>query len=177
MRRTTRQAKTDIPPMKKKSASALAVFNPRGLTAHRKQSATRSCRMPALSGVLLCAAGLLAIPGKAFSQGQGMNRPGAVMCLRPLVGSVSAIVVAILLYASNHAGAQSQAPPMIGIMYLENADSLGDPIHDWSSDPALTNPYAQGISLRTHWDRVEPHEHADPNDFYWDYLDQGVALA
>jgi len=99
------------------------------------------------------------------------------MCLRPLVGSVSAIVVAILLYASNHAGAQSQAPPMIGIMYLENADSLGDPIHDWSSDPALTNPYAQGISLRTHWDRVEPHEHADPNDFYWDYLDQGVALA
>ncbi len=62
-------------------------------------------------------------------------------------------------------------------MYLENADSVGDPIHDWSTDPALTNPYVQGISLRTHWDRVEPHEHANANDFYWDYLDQGVALA
>jgi hypothetical protein len=62
-------------------------------------------------------------------------------------------------------------------MYLENADSLGDPIHNWSTDPALTNPYVQGIALRTHWDRVEPHEHANPNDFYWDFLDQGVALA
>src|SRR4029453_17996328 len=71
---------------------------------------------------------------------------------------------------------QSQAPPMIGIMYLEYADAFGDPVHDWSSDNALTNPYAQGISLRTHWNRVDPHEHADPNDFYWDYLDQGVAL-
>ncbi len=97
--------------------------------------------------------------------------------LRPLVGSLSAVVAAILLYGSNHADAQSQAPPMIGIMYLESADSLGDPPHNWSTDPALTNPYAQGVSLRTHWDRVEPHEHADANDFYWDYLDQGVALA
>ncbi|PYJ64373.1 MAG: hypothetical protein DME76_20305, partial [Verrucomicrobia bacterium] len=44
-------------------------------------------------------------------------------------------------------------------------------------DLALTNPYVQGIALRTHWNRVEPHEHADANDFYWDYLDQGVALA
>ena len=35
----------------------------------------------------------------------------------------------------------------------------------------------QGIALRTHWDRVEPHEHANADDFYWDYLDQGVALA
>ena len=97
--------------------------------------------------------------------------------LRPLVGSLSAVVAAILLYGSNHVDAQSQAPPMIGIMYLESADSLGDPPHNWSTDPALTNPYAQGVSLRTHWDRVEPHEHADANDFYWDYLDQGVALA
>jgi hypothetical protein len=35
---------------------------------HRKQSGTRPFRMPALLGALLCAAGLLAIPGKAFSQ-------------------------------------------------------------------------------------------------------------
>src|SRR5204863_9236636 len=107
----------------------------------------------------------------------GMHRPSGIIYLRPLVGSVSAIVAAILLCASDHADAQSQAPPMIGIMYLEYADSLGDPVHDWSTDPALTNPYAQGISLRTHWDRVEPHEHASPDDFYWGYLDQGVALA
>jgi len=65
---------------------------------------------------------------------------------------------------------------MIGIMYLEYADAFGAPPHIWSTDKALTNPFAQGISLRTHWNRVEPHEHANPNDFYWDYLDQGVAL-
>src|SRR5438552_9134396 len=133
--------------------------------------------MPASLGVLLCAAGLLALLRKAFSQGQGMNRPIAVMCLQPFVGFLSATVAAILLCASNHADAQSQGAPMIGIMYLENADSLGDPIHDWSTDPAVTNPSAQGIALRTHWNRVEPHEHANADDFYWDYLDQGVAQA
>jgi len=106
-----------------------------------------------------------------------MNTPIGITYLRPVVGSLSAIVAAILLCVSNHANAQSQSPPMLGIMYLESADSLGDPIHDWSRDPALTNPYVQGIALRTHWDRVEPHEHASPDDFYWDYLDQGVALA
>ena len=127
--------------------------------------------------MLVCAAGLLAMPRKAFSQGKGISRAIGITYLRPLVGSLSVIVAAILLCASNHADAQTQAAPIIGIMYLEYADSLGDPIHDWSSDPALTNPYAQGISMRTHWDRVEPHEHADANDFYWDYLDQGVALA
>src|SRR4029453_11446861 len=35
---------------------------------HRKQSGTRSFRMPALLGALLCAAGLLVIPEKTFSQ-------------------------------------------------------------------------------------------------------------
>jgi hypothetical protein len=135
---------------------------------------TRPFRLPALLGRLLCAAGLLAVPREAFSQGQGMNKPIGIMYLRPLVGSFSAIIAAILLCGSNHTNAQ---PPGIGIMYLENADSLGDPIYNWSTDPALTNPYVQGIALRTHWDRVEPHEHADANDFYWDYLDQGVALA
>src|SRR5205809_3975499 len=143
---------------------------------HRKQSATRPCRMPALIGMLVCAARLLAIPRKTFFQGRGMHRPIGIMYLRPLVGASSAILAAILLYASNYADAQSQAPPMIGIMYLEYADAVGD-VHNLSTDPALTNPYAQGISLRTHWEKVEPHEHASPDDFYWDYLDQGVALA
>jgi hypothetical protein len=95
--------------------------------------------------------------------------------LQPLGGSLSAIVAVILLYASSHANAQ--APPGIGIMYLENSDAVGDPIHDWTDDPALTNPFVQGIALRTQWGRVEPHEHANANDFYWDFLDQGVALA
>jgi len=83
---------------------------------------------------------------KAFSQGQGMNKPIGIMYLRPLVGSLSAIIAAILLYGSNHAHAQ--APPGIGIMYLTNSDAVGDPIHNWSTDPALTNSLVQGIALR-----------------------------
>src|SRR5438876_2909308 len=142
-----------------------------------KQSKAPPSRMPALSGMLAILDELPAILRKLFSQGRKCNRTMCAPYLLPPVSSLSAVVAAVLLYGSNHANAQSQAPPMIGIMYLENADSLGDPVHDWSTDPALTNPYAQGISLRTHWDRVEPHEHANADDFYWDYLDQGVALA
>src|SRR5262249_9574780 len=82
---------------------------------------------------------------------------------------------AVLLYGSNHADAQ--APQGIGIMYLENSDAAGNPPYNWAMDQGLTNPYVQGIALRTQWNRVEPHEHVDANDFYWNYLDQGVALA
>ena len=163
--------------MKKKSASALTFFNPGGLTARRKQSRRRPFRMPASLGMLLCGAGLLAFPKKAFSRDQGINSAIGITYLRLLVGSLPAIVAAILLYSSNHADAQSQPAPMIGIFYLEDADALGAPPHRWDRDPAVTNPYVQGIALRTHWNRVEPHEHANANDFYWDYLDQGVALA
>src|SRR5262249_9695367 len=35
----------------------------------------------------------------------------------------------------------------------------------------------QGIALRTQWGRVEPHEHINSEDFYWDYLDEGVSQA
>ncbi len=94
---------------------------------------------------------------------------------RPFVGSVVAILAMLLLYPFNRTDAQ--APPGIGIMYLTNSDAVGDPIHNWLTDPALTNPLVQGIALRTQWGRVEPHEHANANDFYWDFLDQGVALA
>jgi hypothetical protein len=104
-----------------------------------------------------------------------VNGPIGIMCLRPLVGFLSAVIAAILLYASDHA--KAQAPPGIGIMYLTRSDQAGDPIHDLSGDPEWTNPVVQGVSLRTQWARVEPHEHANTNDFYWDYLDQGVALA
>jgi len=57
--------------------------------------------MPALSGMLLIPNELLAILRKAFSQGQRINRAIGVLYLRPLVGSLSAIVAAVLLYASN----------------------------------------------------------------------------
>jgi hypothetical protein len=161
--------------MKKKTGSALSFFSPRVLTAHRKQTGTRPFRMPALLGMLHCAAGLIAISGKAFFQGQGMNRPLGIIRLRPLVGFLSTVIAAILLYASDQADAQ--APPGIGIMYLTRSDQAGDPFHDLSNDPEWTNPAVQGVSLRTQWARVEPHEHANTNDFYWGYLDQGVALA
>jgi hypothetical protein len=110
---------------------------------------------------------------KPSPRGQGMNKPIGITYLRPLVRSLSAIVAAILVYASNHADAR---PAGIGIMYLTNSDGVGDPIHNWSREPALTNPWVQGVALRTQWGRIEPHEHANANDFYWDFLDQGVAL-
>src|SRR6266568_5727647 len=101
---------------------------------HGKHSGTRRLRMPALLGMLLCAAGLRAIPRKALSHRQGINRPSGVMCVRPLVGFLSAIVTAILLCASNHADAQSQPAPMIGLFFLENADPAGQPAYKWDQD-------------------------------------------
>jgi hypothetical protein len=104
-----------------------------------------------------------------------MNKQTGIMYSRPVVGSLSAAVVAILLYGSNPVGAQ--APQGIGIMYLEDSDAAGNPPYNWAMDQGLTNPNVQGIALRTQWNRVEPHEHVNADDFYWDYLDQGVALA
>jgi len=112
--------------------------------------------------------------GKSLLSDQRMNGPIGIMCLRPVVGSLAATVAAILLYGSNHADAQE--PQGIGIMYLTPNDQAGDPIHDLSGAPEWTNPALQGVSLRTQWARVEPHEHANADDFYWGYLDQGMAL-
>ena len=61
-------------------------------------------------------------------------------------------------------------------MYLTPSDQAGQPIHDLSGAPEWTNPAVQGVSLRTQWARVEQHEHTNADDFYWGYLDQGVAL-
>src|SRR5437667_9056377 len=110
---------------------------------HRKQSKAPPSRMPALSGMLLIPNELLAILRKAFSQGQRINRAIGIPYLRPLVGSLSAIVAAVLLYASNHAQASTPAPRPrptppprlssgIGIMYLMHSDAIGDPIHHWT---------------------------------------------
>src|SRR6266436_5702268 len=118
--------------MKKKSAAALTFFNSRVLTAHRKQSRTRPFRMPTSLGRLLCAAGLRAILRNAFSESQIINRGIGVLYSRPLLSrALSAIVAAILLYGSNHADAQSQPAPMIGLFYLENADALGQQPYRW----------------------------------------------
>ena len=108
--------------------------------------------------------------GKSLLSGQRMNRPIGIMCLRPVFGSLAATVAAILLYGFNHADAQ--APPGIGIMYLTPSDQAGQPFHDLTGAPEWTNPAVQGVTLRTQWARVEPYE----DDFYWGYLDQGVAF-
>lgn len=81
--------------------------------------------MPALPGMLLIPAGLLAMLRKAFSQSQRISGAVGILYLRPLVGSLSGIVAAVLLYSYNHANAQ--APLGVGIMYLANSDDVGDP--------------------------------------------------
>jgi len=78
------------------------------------------------------------------------TKPIAVTRSRPLVGSLPAIVAAILWLAPV-AFCTVPAPVGPGIMYLEHSDGIGGPIHDWDTDPALTNPYCQGIALRTQW--------------------------
>src|SRR5262249_9467342 len=152
-------------------------LTPRILVAHLKQSAARCCGMPASLGTLLCASWGSAIPRKEFYHRQGINRPSGVMCVRPLVGLLAPFVAAILLCASTHADPQSQPSPMIGLFYLENSDAAGNPPYNWAKDGGIPNPNLQGIAMRTQWNRVEPHEHTNPNDFYWDYLDQGLAAA
>src|SRR5438552_6912650 len=109
-----------------------------------KQSKAPPSRMPALSGMLAILDELPAILRKLFSQGRRINRIIGAPYLRPPVSSLSALVAAILLYASDNADAQSQAPPMIGIMYLENADSLGDPLHDWCGGRGRLAAFVRG---------------------------------
>src|SRR5262245_7263157 len=142
---------------------------------HRNETGIATVGRPASIGRVACP--LRAVPRKGFSQRHEVNRPGGALSGRPLRGFLSAIFIAIVLCASNRADAQSQPAPMVGLFFLENADALGQPPYDWDRDEGLTNPLVQGIALRTHWNRVEPHEHADANDFYWDYLDEGVARA
>src|SRR5215470_6926024 len=111
-----------------------------------KEFGTPLFRRLALLNMLLCAGKLRAIGRKTSCQGRQINRPIAITCLRPLVGVLSAVVAAILLYASSDADAQSQPAPMLGIFYLENSDAAGDPPYNWSTDQGLTNPYVQGIA-------------------------------
>src|SRR5437762_2017293 len=54
--------------MKRKSAQVLEFLNPCVLSAHQKQFPRRPCKVPALLGILLCTAGLLAVPERIFAQ-------------------------------------------------------------------------------------------------------------
>lgn len=121
--------------MKKKSASALAFFNTRVLTAHRKQSATRPCRMPALLGALLCAAGLLA-PGKTFPKALKPD-PAGIM---DLPGSISADDPIGTL--DDHPW---QNPNVDGLRIRTgwNNSELSDEVYDWVQiDESLANAAA-----------------------------------
>ena len=54
--------------MKRKSAQVSAFLNPCVLSAHQKQFSRRPCKVSALLGILLCTAGLLAVPERIFAQ-------------------------------------------------------------------------------------------------------------
>jgi hypothetical protein len=113
-------------------------------------------------------------PGESFLLAPGMNKSGVAMGPRPLIYFLSAILAAMVLDAFNRADAQP--PQGIGIMYLTPSDQFGQPIHNLADDPEWTNSAVQGVTLRTQWARVEQHEHVNQDDFYWGYLDQGMAL-
>jgi hypothetical protein len=55
--------------MKRKSAQVLAFLNRCVLRAHQKQFSRRYCKVPALLGIVLCTAGLLAVPQRISAQG------------------------------------------------------------------------------------------------------------
>src|SRR5438128_12583701 len=66
---TDDEAKTEVTPlMKRKSAQVLALLNRCVLRAHQKQFSRRYCKVPALLGIVLCTAGLLAVPERISAQ-------------------------------------------------------------------------------------------------------------
>jgi hypothetical protein len=64
----------------------------------------------------------------------------------------------------------------IGIVYLTNSDQAGDPIHDLTPDPMWANAAADGVAMRSAWDRMEPHEHVNATDYYFGFFDQAMSL-
>jgi hypothetical protein len=60
-----------------------------------------------------------------------------------------------------------------GIFCLLRADSVARPFENLAGQPCWTNPNVQGVSLRSHWNKVEPSE----GDFDWSFFDEGVRLA
>ncbi len=63
-------------------------------------------------------------------------------------------------------------PLGIGIGYMLKTDKVDAPQPIPQADNnAFTNNHVQYVTCRTNWDRIEPHEHANANDFYWDFLD------
>jgi len=92
--------------------------------------------------------------------------------LRRLLCSLSILLTPAVLFAADADGAQPKAPAC-GIFYLLKADSVNSPSRNLAKEPCWTNPYVQGVLLRTHWNKIQPSEEA----VNWSFFDQGVALA
>ena len=60
-----------------------------------------------------------------------------------------------------------------GIFCLLVPDTVERPFPNLAGQPCWTNPYVQGVSLRSNWSTVEPSE----GKFDWSFFDEGIALA
>ena len=87
--------------------------------------------------------------------------------------SLSTLLSAIVLFAVSGTEAQTQKASASGIIYLLKADRPDSPSRDLAKEPCWTNPYVQGVLLRTFWNKIQPREGA----IDWSFFDQGVALA
>jgi hypothetical protein len=93
--------------------------------------------------------------------------------LRILHPSLSTWLTAIVLSVVAGAEAQTQKASACGIIYLLKANRADSPSPDLAKEPCWTNPYVQGVLLRTHWNKIQPREEA----IDWSFFDQGVALS
>ncbi len=87
--------------------------------------------------------------------------------------SLLTLLSAIALFAVSATEAQTQKASASGIIYLLKADRPDSPSRDLAKEPCWTNPYVQGVLLRTFWNKIQPREGA----IDWSFFDQGVALA
>lgn len=92
---------------------------------------------------------------------------------RALHRSLSIFLTAIVFFAAGGVGAQAPKDSACGIIYLLRANRVDAPPVDLAKEPCWSNPYVQGVLLRTHWNKIQAHD--GPID--WSFFDQGVALA
>src|ERR1700719_1509455 len=86
---------------------------------------------------------------------------------------LSIFLTATVLFAVCGAEAQTQKASAQGIIYLLKADRPDFPSRDLAKEPCWTNPYVQGVLLRTFWNKIQPRDGA----IDWTFFDQGVRLA
>ena len=87
--------------------------------------------------------------------------------------SLLTLLSAIALFAVSATKAQTQKASASGIIYLLKADRPDSPSRDLAKELCWTNPYVQGVLLRTFWNKIQPRE----GTIDWSFFDQGVALA